>query len=216
MSHTKVHNTFHLFVCFLLVLATSCLAGCVTNKTDPNVSVTEFEPMPTEVFSKLLIIGLGEDMALAEQFERMMVERLTTFGIEAYSIRKLLNKDDEVSKVNAKKVVLELGIDGILVSRLLAKKVDTQTHQTRSEIEVIPDKEEQFSDVFPLGFKRTETKTQSVTLATVVLETKVFSGTTGDKLLRLESLVEDQTGPEGVFKESVALIVNKLAALGLL
>ncbi|AMJ96274.1 hypothetical protein AVL56_19450 [Alteromonas stellipolaris] len=216
MSYPKIQNTFHLFACFLLVLATSCLAGCVTNKADLSVSVTEFEPMPTEAFSKVLIIGLGENMALAGQFESTMVEQLTTFGIETYSIRKLLNKDDEVTKDNAKKVVLELGIDGILVSRLLAKKVDTQTHQTRSEIEVIPDKEEQFSDVFPLGFKRTETKTQSVTLATVVLETKVFSGTTGDKLLRLESLVENQTAPEGVFKESAALIANKLKALGLL
>ena len=95
------------------------LISCSTTKltstwTDPQYRGSQY--------SHLLVIGVAEQEDIRRSFEERFVERLEANGIKAVESSSVMSKDQKIDKETILAVVEKTGVDGVLLTYLVAVK----------------------------------------------------------------------------------------------
>jgi hypothetical protein len=100
------------FTCLFLI---SCSSTKLTSTwTDPKYRGSQY--------SHLLVIGVAEQEDIRRSFEEKFVERLEAGGIKAVESSSVMLKDQKIDKETILAVVEKTGVDGVLLTYLLAVK----------------------------------------------------------------------------------------------
>jgi len=113
----------------LVILAVVGLAGCtqpVKVSGTPSTAVAG-----KQTFRKLLVVGLSPDYNQRCSFEWALTPHLRDGGAEATSSCSNMKADELLSPESIKRVVATLGVDGVLVSRLVASSGKVKEGGTR-------------------------------------------------------------------------------------
>jgi len=100
------------FTCLFLI---SCSSTKLTSTwADPKYRGSQY--------SHLLVIGVAEQEDTRRSFEEKFVERLEAGGIKAVESSSVMSKDQKIDKETILAVVAKTGVDGVLLTYLLAVK----------------------------------------------------------------------------------------------
>ena len=108
----------------LICLSIAFLCSCATTEV---LNVWQEQGTENTKFSNVLVIGVIKKDSYRTLFENSMVEQLSKIGVKASASYKLfpnveyLEKDIIVAKIE------QMGIDGVVVARLVDKKKETVT-----------------------------------------------------------------------------------------
>ena len=102
-------------VLFTGIFLFSC-AGTKLSRTwiDPKYSGSQYD--------NLLVIGAAEDDNIRRTFEKKFVEKLEAAGIRAVESSSVMSKDQKIDKESILAVVEKTGVDGVLLTYLVAVK----------------------------------------------------------------------------------------------
>ena len=99
-----------LFTCTFLI---SCANSKLSRTwTDPKYSGSQY--------GNLLVIGATEDDSIRRTFEKKFVEKLEAAGIKAVESSSVMSKDQKIDKETILAVVAKTGVDGVLLTYLVA------------------------------------------------------------------------------------------------
>lgn len=73
-------------------------------------------------YDNLLVIGAAEDDNIRRTFEKKFVEKLEAAGIRAVESSSVMSKDQKIDKESILAVVEKTGVDGVLLTYLVAVK----------------------------------------------------------------------------------------------
>ena len=73
-------------------------------------------------YDNLLVIGAAEDDNIRRTFEKKFVEKLEAAGIKAVESSSVMSKDQKIDKETILAVVEKTGVDGVLLTYLVAVK----------------------------------------------------------------------------------------------
>ena len=73
-------------------------------------------------YDNLLVIGAAEDDNIRRTFEKKFVEKLEAAGIRAVESSSVMSKDQKIDKETILAVVEKTGVDGVLLTYLVAVK----------------------------------------------------------------------------------------------
>lgn len=101
------------------VLTCLILISCTSTKltrtwTDPKYRGSQY--------SDLLVIGVAEQEDIRRSFERKFAEKLEKVGIKAVESSAVMSKDQKIEKEAVLAVVERTGVDGVLLTYLVAVK----------------------------------------------------------------------------------------------
>ena len=101
------------------VLTCLILISCTSTKlsrtwTDPKYRGSQY--------SDLLVIGVAEQEDIRRSFERKFAEKLEKVGIKAVESLAVMSKDQKIEKEAVLAVVERTGVDGVLLTYLVAVK----------------------------------------------------------------------------------------------
>jgi hypothetical protein len=100
-----------------IVLGTVLLvASCANTK----ISQSWVEPDNKKVYKNLLIIGVAESQQNRRAYESLFVEQLRAIGVEAEASYKIIKSDQKFDRATITKAIEGLGIDGVIVTHVLA------------------------------------------------------------------------------------------------
>lgn len=105
----------------LMVAAVLLLSACANTK----ISQSWVDPDHKKVYKDLLVIGIAESEQNRRAYESYFVEELKATGVEAVASYKLIKSNEKIDRETVGKATDGLGIDGVLVTHLLA--VDEET-----------------------------------------------------------------------------------------
>jgi hypothetical protein len=108
------HMTFALGIVLLV-------SSCANTK----ISQSWVEPDHKKEYQNLLIIGIAESEQNRRAYESYFVEDLKTIGINAEASYRLIKSNQKIDRETITKAIDGLGIDGVIVTHLLA--VDEET-----------------------------------------------------------------------------------------
>ncbi len=116
-------NTVTRFLQPLIVLIAGILlvSACANTK----ISQSWVDPDHKKVYKDLLVIGVAESEQNRRAYESYFVEELKAIGVEAVASYKLIKSDQKIDRETVGKAIDGLGIDGVLITHLLA--VDEET-----------------------------------------------------------------------------------------
>ena len=101
-----------LITCLFLV---SCASSKLTSTwTDPKYRGSHY--------SNLLVIGAAEEDNTRRYFEKTFVEKLEAAGIKAVESSSVMSRDEKIDKETILAVIEKTGVDGVLLTYLLAVK----------------------------------------------------------------------------------------------
>ncbi len=104
-----------------LCVTSIILASCANTK----ISQSWVEPDNKKSYNDLLIIGIAESEQNRRAYESHFVEELANRGIEGEASYKLIKSDEKIDRDTVAKAIKGLGIDGVIVTHLVA--VDEET-----------------------------------------------------------------------------------------
>ena len=107
-------------------MAIFLLSSCTNTK----ITQSWVEPDNKKSYSDLLIIGIGENEQNRRAYESYFVEELSKLKIEAEASYKLIKSDETINRETVLKAIDGLGIDGVIVTHLVAVDEETVYHQT--------------------------------------------------------------------------------------
>lgn len=116
-----------------LLLAIAALAGCA-QPYKVTGAWNEGATRP-QSFKRLLIIGVSPDYSARCNFEYALASTLRSNAVKAIASCSAMKEDELLNRENVVRVVVSLGIDGVLVSRLVAASTSAKeggSHDTRS------------------------------------------------------------------------------------
>jgi len=106
----------------LLFISTGLLLiSCANTK----LSHTWVNPDLEKSYSNLLIIGIGESEQNRRAYESYFVEELNVMGVESVASYKIIRQNEDIDRNTVTKAIDGLGIDGVLVTHMVA--VDEET-----------------------------------------------------------------------------------------
>jgi len=132
-------------------------------------------------FSNLLVIGAAEDENIRRSFEKKLVENLEAAGIEAVASSSVMSKDQKIDKETALAVAEKTGVDGVLLTYLVAVKEKEVTSPSVTYTPVDDYRGGSIPDLSPAYNDRSETQYYS-TRVKVRLETNLYDAKTEQKV----------------------------------
>ena len=110
-----------LYLARLAIVLLTCifLISCAESKlsrswTDPKYRGSQY--------TNLLVIGVAEDENTRRSFEKKFAEKLEAAGIRAVESSSVMSKDQKIDKETILAVVEKTGVDGVLLTYLVAVK----------------------------------------------------------------------------------------------
>ena len=88
-----------------------------------------------QTFKRLLIIGVSPEYSARCNFEYALATMLRSAALKAIASCSAMKEDEQLNRENVVRVVASLGIDGVLVTRLVAASASVKeggSHDTRS------------------------------------------------------------------------------------
>jgi hypothetical protein len=107
---------------FLSVASALLLAACSTTKV---LNVWQDEAFQGERFSKVLVVGVLREPAYRRLFENEMVSALRSTGVGAYASYNVFPDTDKIERGAAVEQIHSLGVDAVLVTRLVDTRSET-------------------------------------------------------------------------------------------
>lgn len=117
-----------LYKAVVICLASILLASCANTK----ISQSWVEPSNTKSYKDLLLIGIGESEQNRRAYESHFVEELTAHGIEGVASYKLIKSDEKIERDTVLKAIDGLGIDGVIITHMVAVDEETIYRPTTS------------------------------------------------------------------------------------
>ena len=105
---------------FVLALLTSLLIiSCTTTKITHTWAEKSYRGWP---FSHILVIGVAEKNEIRRSFEEKFVAKLEATGVEGVASCAVMAPDEKIDKETILAVVKKTGVDGVLLTYLVAVK----------------------------------------------------------------------------------------------
>mgnify|MGYP001818567704 CR=1 FL=1 len=105
---------------FVLALLTSLLIiSCTTTKITHTWAEKSYRGWP---FSHILVIGVAEKNETRRSFEEKFVAKLEATGVEGLASYAVMAPDEKIDKETILAVVKKTGVDGVLLTYLVAVK----------------------------------------------------------------------------------------------
>ncbi len=195
--------------CLALFFLTSCATSTLT-------SVWKDPAYQGGKLKRILVIGVTEKQTTKRIFEDEFVSQLRGMGVEGISSYTVLPQDKAMDKGALEPIVGRLGVDGVLVTRLLDKKrFDTYYPP---QVTYVPHSGYYggWYNYYQSSYSYVSTPGYSIQQQVVVLETNLYASKE-EKLIWSgvsETFVEDST--EQLIRSFVGMIVKDLSAKGLI
>lgn len=115
----RKRGLFSIIAAAFLLVMTSCSATTLnTVWKDPNYQGGKLK--------KLLIIGVAKKQVLRRSFEDKFVAQLKAHGTDAISSYSVIPSDEKLDKVTVESKIKTLGVDAVLVTRLVNRKKEKE------------------------------------------------------------------------------------------
>jgi hypothetical protein len=102
------------------ILFTSCSSGTSIIATWRN------EQVSIKNIKKILVIGIAKDPWVRKMFEGELKDEFLANGVEAVSSLEIVSPDEKISKENFGLYFGNKGFDAVVVTRVVAEKIDKQ------------------------------------------------------------------------------------------
>lgn len=111
---------------FLLIfLAVVMLAGCASVSL---VDSWKDAGAPAKQYQKLLVVGVAEKMQMRQVFEEVFSAEIRKKGVTAIRSYLVMGAGEKPSRETLEKAVRSSGADGVITTRLVSLKKDTEVH----------------------------------------------------------------------------------------
>lgn len=197
----------------LLVMAflTSCASKTENFDVVKTFELSEFD----KPISSFLVLGTGKDPSINLTFETLLVTALTQQGVKAHSATKNLDEGVAMSESTARKLVEKLNVDAVLVTRLVATRIETETNEKRTEL-IVEKADDNLSDFLMAEYKVAHTESTVVKLGTALLATDLYTIKEGERVWSVESTSVTKPNAAQILADSVSKIVKQLRQDGIL
>ena len=131
-SQLSRQSMFNSRTILLVLLAIAGLASCTPYKVTGAWSTGATRP---QTFRRMLIIGVSPEYNARCNYEYAMATMLRSSSLKAIASCSAMKEDVQLNRENVVQVVASLGIDGVLVSRLVTASASVKeggSHDTRS------------------------------------------------------------------------------------
>jgi hypothetical protein len=209
MNLSTVKNT--LTAICVAIIVTSCSSLQV-----PEIVKTYEADDFKKPITNFLVIGVGKDSAENRNFERLLSDKLKEQGVQAHSALLSLEKDAKLNKESAITLAKKLGVQGVLVTRLVGTKLEIEETEKRTEIKIARPKPENLVDFFVYEYTDIQTEMDTDIVATVVLATDLYTLGKEGRVLSMESTSFDKKDVDTIMDEASVNIVSQLKCDGIL
>jgi hypothetical protein len=185
------------------------ITSCSTIKAPEIIKTYEAKSFKKPVNS-FLVIGVGKDKEANIKFEALLSDTLKNNGVEAHSAALNLDKGVKLSKESAIALTKRLGVEAVLVTRLLGSKLEIEKIEKRTEVKIERPQFEKLSEFFVYEYTQIQTEQDLDITATVVIATDLFTTADEGRVLSMESTSFDKNNAEVIIEETIREIVSQL------
>jgi hypothetical protein len=198
-----------------IICITLIITACSITKA-PEIAKTYEAKDFEKPLNSFLIIGAGKNTSNNSLFEHRLRDKLKAQGFEAYGALSSFDKGVKLNRETAIALAKKLGVDGILVTRLVAMESELKDTKRRSEYTVKRDPTRNFSDYFRIEYTEIETKIETDIVTTVILATDLYVMGREDRVLGMESTSFKKMDIETVISEVTTKVISELKREGVL
>ncbi len=112
---------WHRLIGLLMGLA---IFGCAGTRTQ---DVVVYDPLPSQPFSKFLIVGIHENGRTRRLFENSFTQELGRHGVEAIQSHKSIYEERALTLPNVERALHETGADALITVRVYEANVQPKT-----------------------------------------------------------------------------------------
>ena len=200
----------------LLGLAAACaavaLAGCSRPTTVASTWHTQATVGP---YSRLLVIGVTEDINRRRLFEDTLVDALQRSGNQAFASGREMEVGEPVNRDTVAAVVRRLDADAVLVTRIVAREVKADEVAGRSGVKTRR-KDEYAYDFFRYDYEEYQEPGSLVVTADVGLATDLYETVQGELVYSIETLSYAKEDVYDVVDDVAPIIARRLRRDGLI
>lgn len=194
----------------LLLSLLAILPACSTTKLSLVWNDTAFTQKPLR---KILVIGMTEkenvrrgfEYQVSKQFEAAGVSALTSFG--KVTLGANVSKDQVVAQIKP------LGVDSVIVSRLLA--VDTETQVTPATVSYVPEAVS-FGSYYATAQTQVYNPAYTMDFKVFKIETRIFSVATESLIWSGTSETTDPASAQHLIEAVAKAVIKDIQAKGLI
>ena len=184
------------------------LTACATTK--PTASWKD-ENLAGEKFQKLLIIGSAKQPDIRKLFEEEFVSQLKAHNVKAIPSYTIIPADSMLDRKAVSAKISELGVDGVLVTRLTELK-KKRTMDTSNSYRVPYAYYNQMHEYYKKGLESSQGSSPLTTHKVISLETNIYNAETGKLAWATASDVFVQDATYKLTKDFIKVIVKKLVS----
>jgi hypothetical protein len=207
-----------------LLLAAIAIAGCATPVTVKGDWI-EGAARP-QAFKKLLVVGLSPDFNIRCSFEWMLVPHLREGGAQPSSSCSQMKPEEQLSREAIERLVVAMGADGVLVTRLVASQSgakESGSRDTRGSARYKP-VDQAFDNTYwggyygmPTVYVEFQTQRSILSLErTVVIESALFEARTARPVYSVQTTARNQQSRDQLLGEVSPSIASQLRKAGLI
>jgi len=191
------------------ILFSSCSSGTSIIATWRN------EQVQLQHIKKILIIGVAKDPWVRKMFEGELKDEFVSNGVKAVSSLEIVSPDEKISKENFDLYFGNKGFDAVLVTRVVAEKIDKQQIYNYTPTYGLYGGYG-FYGYYSYAFTYLNTPGYMVETKNINLETNVFDVKTKQMVWSTISESFDVRKASDVIHPIVRLIVDEMAEDGLI
>lgn len=167
---------------------------------------------------KLMYVGMCEDWALKDVFEKNMGEKLRQNGVDAVPSQSCFPNADSISKEAVSAELKRQGVDAILIAWLIEVREQKEKQKTRTSSDFIPlarrGGRRNFYDVFrdALGYQSTMTvgEVRYQKEIRMLVDSKLYDAESGAMIWQIQTETVDPATMKSAIEPVTDLIVKSL------
>jgi hypothetical protein len=186
------------------VLAFAVAPGCAT--PDRVERVFDDSDSVSSPFDSLLVVGVHPDANMRREFEAALVRALRGTGASARYSLEFMQSTQPISRDSVVSAAAQANADAVLITRLVGLETRTRVERGRSTIEAERRNDIPLADFFRYEYAEYSDPMVATAVATVVLETDLYSVANEQQVWRVQSKAIDRSSVfEAVTSEATAL-----------
>jgi len=106
---------------FFVPVLVAVLSACASTSIENSWKDPQYSGGP---ISKVLVVGISTQASVRRAFEDTFGQALTQQGVQAVASYTLIPQDGQIPEETLQKAAVQAGVDGVLITRLVARKTD--------------------------------------------------------------------------------------------
>ncbi len=189
----------------LLALVMAGLTGC---SRPTRVDTTRYSK-PEHTYSRILVVGLSNDLTRRYRFETTMTAALRRTGNEAWASSAILDSGVDLTPETVRAAAQQVDADALLITRLVNQRVKTTEIEGRTRVKTRR-KNETPLDFFRYDYNEYDEPGYVLLSSDVELRTDFYATSDGRLIETIDTLTYEKETEFEVLNEATSAIVRQL------